>query len=631
MKSMVKAAGLIVVLFLILFGCSTALPPWITDVNLYYLDDNGEVLYFKGISSGLEDDTNALVIAKVDAFRSMNNYMGVLIDKVFEEAERINSSEIEDDTKERVTTLANSNVQGVIISDQLCYKQSDTWNGGVLVSRSRCSIVDAILTSFTEVRRYISNRLLLNQLEVIDRTLVERIVYGFELLHQSMDTYEYPLIVYEGQPVNLGLFDLDPEDDRYYRKEWDALMGDWQSDVAHHIIQTRDRGYIIAGYSYSDYIYPDKGYNSGWADYFIVKIDETGSTQWTAMYGGFENDIARQIIQTDDGGYLVIGSSLSNMGPTYGYYNGYWDIYILKLSAEGDKQWDAMYGGYGEDYARSVVQTTDGGYILAGTTGSYNINPTYNNGDGWKDYYVIKLNSGGMKEWDATFGGWDIEYARCIIETKDGGYILTGSTRSQLNTTYGSHQGNFDIYTIKLNRNGTKAWDSLIGGNYKEHAYSITQTADLGYIIAAKSQSRSISPVHGHHYGGYDMYLVKLSQSGTKEWDALYGGSYDDVAYSIVQTDDSGYIVAGGSRSSNLSPVFGQPAGNMDFYVLKLNAEGALVWDAVYGGNQFDEAYSIIPALGKGYMVIGTSKSNIMATIGAYAGSFDYYIVRLKD
>jgi len=208
-------------------------------------------------------------------------------------------------------------------------------------------------------------------------------------------------------------------------------------------------------------------------------------------------------------------------------------------------QWAKTYGGSSSDYAYSIQQTSDGGYIVVGETWSF--------GAGSGDIWVLKLDANGTVVWQKTYGGSDYETAYSIQQTSDGGYIVAGET-------YSFGTGYFDIWVLKLDANGTVVWQKTYSKSSYETAYSIQQTSDGGYIVAGKTYS---------FLGGFyceKFWVLKLDTNGNVVWQKIYGGKYDAVAKSIQQTNDGGYIVAGHTWS------FGN--GGYEFWVLKLDANG---------------------------------------------------------
>jgi hypothetical protein len=257
---------------------------------------------------------------------------------------------------------------------------------------------------------------------------------------------------------------------------------------------------------------------------------------WQKTFGGNGDDGAYSIQQTNDGGYIVVGYTSS-----FGVEN--WDIYVIKLDANGNKVWEKTFGGSGWDDAYSIQQTDDGGYIVAGVTYSF--------GTGGYDVYIIKLDANGNKLWETTYGGSIDDYAFSIQQTTDGGYIVAGYTNS-----FGA--GKSDIYIIKLDSKGNKIWQKIYGGSEDDVASSIQQTTDRGFVVAGYTESFGA--------GRRDVYVIKLDAYGNKIWEKTFGGSDWDCAYSIQQTSDGGYIVAGETNS------FG--AGDYNVYVIKFDENG---------------------------------------------------------
>jgi PKD repeat protein len=287
--------------------------------------------------------------------------------------------------------------------------------------------------------------------------------------------------------------------------EWQKCLGGSFYDDARSIQQTTDGGYIVAGYTKSND--GDVSGNHGSSDYWIVKLNATGDTTWTKCLGGSNDDYAHSIQQTTDGGYIVAGYTESNDGDVYGNH-GSSDYWIVKLNATGDTTWTKNLGGSGYDYALSIQQTTDGGYIVAGYTES-NDGDVSGNHD-WYDFWVVKLNATGDTTWTKCFGGSSYDYARSIQQTTDGGYIVAGYTKSNDGDVSGFNDST-DYWIVKLNATGDTTWTKSLGGSNYDDAHSIQQTTDGGYIVAGYTYSND-GDVSGNH-GGADFWVVKLSDS----------------------------------------------------------------------------------------------------------------------
>jgi parallel beta-helix repeat protein len=306
--------------------------------------------------------------------------------------------------------------------------------------------------------------------------------------------------------------------------------------------------------------------------------------EWNRTFGGADHaDLAVSVQQTTDGGYVLAGYTGS-----YGAGDG--DVWLVKTDSQGNKVWDRTFGGADDDWGNSVQQTADGGYILAGYTESY--------GAGLCDAWLVKIDSSGNKKWDKTFGGYDIDAAFTVQQTTDGGYILSGLTRS-----YGA--GGSDAWLVKIDSHGNKDWDRTFGGADVDWAYSVKQTADGGYISAGGMCS--------YGAGTPDFWLVKIDSNGNKIWDRTFGGAGWDCAYSVQQTSDGGYILAGDTGSYG--------AGKNDFWLVKIDSHGNKEWDRTFGGSNDDHAHSIQQTSDGGYVLAG-------CTCSYGAGENDAWLVK---
>jgi hypothetical protein len=258
--------------------------------------------------------------------------------------------------------------------------------------------------------------------------------------------------------------------------QWNRTVGGANDDVALAIIQSTDGGYAAAGYTYS--------FGAGSRDYYIVKLDAGGTLQWSRTIGGTDYDYGESIIQTTDGGFAVSGWTQS-----FGAGSG--DFYVVKFDPDGNLQWNRTIGGTDADYCLSIIQTTDGGYALAGQANSF--------GAGSNDFYIVKLDSVGTLQWTRTVGGAALDYAESIIQTTDGGYAVGG-------LTYSFGAGNQDMYIVKLDPGGTLQWNRTIGGTNDDYAESLIQATDGGYVGAGHTNSFGA--------GNFDMYIVKFDAGG---------------------------------------------------------------------------------------------------------------------
>jgi hypothetical protein len=342
--------------------------------------------------------------------------------------------------------------------------------------------------------------------------------------------------------------------------QWKWCYGGICSDQAYSVQQTNDGGYIVAGASCSNN--GDVSGNHGGRDYWVVKLGTTGAIQWQKSIGGSSDDFGTSVQQTNDGGYIVAGSSWSNDGDVSGNHGGF-DYWIVKLKKNGSIQWQKCVGGSGDDHAYFVRQTKDTGYIVAGYSNSWDLSGNH----GANDYWIVKFRKNGSIQWQKSLGGSIDDYARSIQQTADGGYIVAGNAYSNDGDVSGNDGGG-DYWIVKLKKNGSIQWQKCLGGSsLHDYATSVQQTKDSGYIVAGYTFSND-GDVSGNH-GGFDYWIVKLRKNGSIQWQKCFGGTYTDEAHSIQQTSDGGYIVAGGS-DSNDGDVSGNHLGN-DYWIVKLS------------------------------------------------------------
>lgn len=402
--------------------------------------------------------------------------------------------------------------------------------------------------------------------------------------------------------------------------QWQSCIGGGSSDELHSIQQTSDGGYIAAGLTASN----DSNIigNHGYYDYLIVKLNNVGAIEWQKCFGGSQSDKAEVIKQCLDGSYIVIGNSHSNDSDVTGNH-GNDDFWIVKLNNTGSIQWQKSLGGSYLETASSLSQTFDGGYIVAGNSSSNDGDVSSNYGS--SDYWVVKLDTIGNIQWTKSMGGTYNDFLRSIEQTSDSGYIVAGNSYSNNNDVVGNH-GWTDAWVVKLNSTGSIQWQKCLGGSNDDRAYSVKQTSDGGFIVAGTTVSND-GDVIGNHGGG-DVWVIKLGSSGTIEWQKCLGGSNRDIAQSVQQTIDGGYVVAGFSNSTD-HDVIGYK-GRDDFWIVKLNNTGSIEWQKCLGGSDDDWSYAIQQTLDQGYVITGFVTSNDSDVIGAH-GLNDAWVVKLNS
>ncbi len=367
-------------------------------------------------------------------------------------------------------------------------------------------------------------------------------------------------------------------------KMWDKRFGGIDAEGFYSIQQTSDGGFILGGISYSP-ISGDKTQNTwGSSDYWIVKTDSLGSKQWDKDFGGTSDDWLPSLQQTVDGGYILGGNSKSGIGGdktqnTWSMDTA--DYWIVKTDSLGNKQWDKNFGGTNWEDLSSIQQTADGGYILGGTSASdISGDKTQNTWGTTSDYWIVKIDALGNKQWDKNFGGMGNDHLQSILQTSDGGYIFGGYSASNSSGDKTQNLWGFtDYWIVKTDSLGNKQWDKDFGGTDWQRLYSIQQTNDGGYILGGWSTSSISGDKTQDTNGDYDYWILKTDSLGNKQWDKDFGGSDRDEFRFVQQTNDGGYLLSGDSDS----PISGNKTesnlGNKQTWLVKTDSLGNILWD----------------------------------------------------
>lgn len=381
-----------------------------------------------------------------------------------------------------------------------------------------------------------------------------------------------------------------------------------------NISATTDGGYIVVGSTKStlsgDITFNNKGEN----DFLVIKLAANGTIQWHKLIGGNKDEIACTILQTPDGGYILGGSSSSSVfGDITATNNGSYDYSIIKLSASGSVEWSKLYGGSSSDELQNLKLTSDGGFIVCGYSFSTNSGDVTETNHGLKDFWIVKLKSDGTIQWKKLIGGDGSDHAFTIQQIKDGGYIVSGVSNTNNNGDIKSiSNGYYDFIIVKLDVSGNIVWDKLYGTAKYEDAYTIEQTPDEGFIVAGATQSANI-PANTWP-GGLNGLVMKLDASGDKVWEKAITGTKNEMFIGLTQTGDGSYICVGYSESND-GDIPTNNHGLYDFWAVKINSTGSIVWNKLYGGTGDDRAFSIIKNADGNFIIVGTSTSSVNGDI----------------
>ena len=357
---------------------------------------------------------------------------------------------------------------------------------------------------------------------------------------------------------------------------WSKTYGGAGDDIGTGwTVQTSDGGYAIEGDTSS--------FGAGGSDFWLIKTDADGNMQWNKTYGGALSEVSGDMCQTSDGGYAIAGG-------TYSFGAGGEDVWLVKTDTAGNMQWNQTYGGAGIEIVYHVVQTNDGGYAMAGYTTSFGV--------GSWDVYLVKTDASGNMQWNKTYGGNNSDYVDDVVQTSDGGYVLTGTTRS-----FGA--GGMDAWLVKTDAAGTMLWNMTYGGTGTDAGESLVQSGDGGYAWVGYTTSFGA--------GGMDCWFVKTDASGNIQWNKTYGTTVNELAIHVIQTAPEGYAMVGWNYTNG-----------QDFLLIKTDASGNIEWNMTYGGTGVENGYALLQASDGGYVLTGSTNS-----FGA--GGNDIWLVKTDE
>lgn len=426
------------------------------------------------------------------------------------------------------------------------------------------------------------------------------------------------------------LFNCSTEDSSNANSEGDVTFvktyGGSKNDSGQSIVKTFDGGYAVLGFTQSmDGDVSDKQNES--FDYWVLKFDAENTLEWSKTYGGSADERGNSIIQTQDGGYAILGFSFSDDGDV-SENAGLQDYWLAKLDPSGNISWQNSFGYSGTDTGISVIQTNDQGYLISGildvtASGGLGNSSRAINKHAGGDYWVLKLNNSGDIEWSKYFGGNFTDTPEGIAKTEDNGFIIAGGSDSD-DTDISNNLGSYDFWIIKISALGDLVWEKSFGGDQIDEARAIVSSGDGNYIIAGDTRSNTNDISNNN--GGADLWLIKISPNGDLIWEKNIGGTSFDVARSLVRTQDNGFLLGGSSRSEDID--VSENKGQNDAWILKTDSNGILQWETTVGGSDIDFGYGIAELNDNSVILVGDSTSN-NGDITENKGFTDMLIVKI--
>lgn len=422
---------------------------------------------------------------------------------------------------------------------------------------------------------------------------------------------------------------------------WEKSYGGLYTEYLFDAYPTMDNGFILAGSSLSDASGNKTVDNIHGLDYWICKMDESGSMEWERSFGGDGMDMLISLAYTAEGGFVLAGNSASLKSDfKKESTRGQEDIWVIKLRPDGEEEWQKTIGGSGKDIVSKVLQTPDGGYILGGSSSSPGIekenarvekeSPHYGN----LDYWLVKLNTEGTIEWERTYGGIYKDQLESLSLTRDNGFIVGGYSNSPTSITKSDNpvgEGG-DYWILKLDEKGNIEWQKTLGGDGDEHLHQIIQTKDNGYVVGGSSSSLYGGSKTKANGKGIDFWVLKLDEFGGVDWQETYDFGEIDVLTSLVENKDGSLLIGGYIQNKNyFQKASSKDEGINDFVLIKVAEDGEELWKTFVGSNGQEVLRKVIITRDGDYVLAGTSRGEKSRDKNTQKGRSDFWLVKLGE
>lgn len=412
--------------------------------------------------------------------------------------------------------------------------------------------------------------------------------------------------------------------------QWQKCFGGTFGDSAVDMVQTSDNGYILGGRTGSND--GDVTNQLGLSDFWVVKLDATGTLQWKKNYGGTDNEWFSRIIQTADGGYFMVGTTKSTNGHAASNHNGQDDGLAIKTDALGNVIWSRCYGGTNADYFKSAKQLADGTYMVVGETISSDGDVSANHNPQTNDGWVLRLDASGNILWEHCYGSAGAESFVDFDLTPDDGYVFIGTAyTSDFTADVTDTNGLYDVWIVKTDASGVIQWQQTYGGSVQEGAITVKHLSDGSYMATAHTRSIN-GDVTGNH-GASDFWVLKLDASGNLQWQRCYGGTAEDgyssdgeYGSNILEMPDGNFIFSCQVGSTN-GDVIGSH-GSTEFWMVKIGPNGQILWQKCIGGSSAESPKTLLKTNDNGFAICGSTWSSNGDVTGQH-GNMDYWLVKL--
>lgn len=377
--------------------------------------------------------------------------------------------------------------------------------------------------------------------------------------------------------MEISVSNTESSDGKKYEIIWDKTFGGPQEDFARSIIETNDGGFVFASNT--------KSFGIGNNDILVININSNGVEKWNTTFGTVNDDIPTCVVTTDDGGFLITGTSINlNSNSVKGLF--------AKISSDGVILWNKTLGKSNNNQISSIIRTKDGGYLLVGVTNSF---------DTSSNMWLIKTDETGSELWNKTYGGPSFQKAWDVVNTKDDGFVMVGWTGLHSNIEIAN-----DVWLLKTDNIGNELWNRSFGEIYSgDLAEELIETSDGGLLLGGITNSPTISS------GSNDAWLIKTDKNGHEKWNKTYGGSNQDYTNALLETSDGGFLVS--------IHTFSGPNYSGDNLILKINKDGKQEWNQSEGYTIGDDfAYDMIPTADNAYVLAGQKYSNSTSEADAW-------------